>query len=218
MRPFAVMDCALVTLAAGRRAQNLRELRDHLREVDAGSIRHHFWGSLLRPSFDEPEFGNDFARWAASALHDRSLAERLAMVDPAAFADSDGLRREVLDIVDERLDEREHVPWSPPDRQFHFLTSRMVVFDTRRRVHGPRELGHALPELSLGSVYYHFIDARLRPPLGQDDFSVWLAGAGEATALMVRALGGLDPFFAGLSETRRRLSALFADLSGEGAS
>lgn len=215
MRPFAVMDCALITLAAGRRAQNLRELHGHLREVDAGSIRHHFWGCLLRPSFDEPEFSNDFASWAAHALHDRILAERLAMVDPAAYPDTDGLRRELLEVIEERLDEREHVPWARPDQQFNFLASRMVVFDTHRPVPTAAALGAALPGLSLGSIYYHFIDARLRPPLGRDDFSAWLEDAGASLQPLVRALEGLDPFFASLSETRRRLADLFAAHGGE---
>lgn len=41
---FAVKDCALLTLATGRRAHNLRELRDHVREVAPASIYHHYLG------------------------------------------------------------------------------------------------------------------------------------------------------------------------------
>ena len=40
--PFAIKDCALVALATGRRAQNLRELRDQVMEIHAGSLFHHF--------------------------------------------------------------------------------------------------------------------------------------------------------------------------------
>jgi len=59
--PFAVKDCALIAIATGERAHNLRELRDRLETTRPGCIYHHFWGGLLRPSFDDPEYQNDFA-------------------------------------------------------------------------------------------------------------------------------------------------------------
>ena len=68
--PFAIKDCALVSIATGRRAQNLRELRDNIVTIHPGSIYYHFWGVLLRPSFDDPEYNNDFAVWVRHALND----------------------------------------------------------------------------------------------------------------------------------------------------
>lgn len=59
--PFAVKDCALIALATGEHAQTLRELREKISTIDAGSISYQFWGGLLRPRFDDPEFQNDFA-------------------------------------------------------------------------------------------------------------------------------------------------------------
>jgi hypothetical protein len=47
--PFCVKDCALIAIATGTRAQNLPELTERLREVEANSIFYHFWGGLLRP-------------------------------------------------------------------------------------------------------------------------------------------------------------------------
>src|SRR5687767_14391939 len=41
MEPFVVKDCTLVAIATGRRAQNLRELRDQLQIVHPGSIYYH---------------------------------------------------------------------------------------------------------------------------------------------------------------------------------
>jgi hypothetical protein len=46
--PFGVTDCALIALATGERAQNLRELLDRLvRTRDDGVIYYPFWGGLL---------------------------------------------------------------------------------------------------------------------------------------------------------------------------
>ena len=215
---FAVKDCALLTLATGRRAHNLRELRDHVREVAPASIYHHFWAGLLRPGFDDPEFNNDFAAWAQRALHDRALAERLGMVDPTAFADLEALRRELIEIIEERLDERELVPWARPDDQFSFINSQIVVFDTHRRLATPMELVAAVPGMSSGSIFYHFIDARRRRPDGGDDFCAWLRGWGDDHGAAIARLQEVDPFFLSLSQLRARLAGIFAaELGGRAA-
>ncbi len=45
--PFFIKDCALVTIATGQKAQNLKELRNRLLTIHLGSIYHHFWGGTL---------------------------------------------------------------------------------------------------------------------------------------------------------------------------
>ena len=94
--PFAVKDCALITIATGIRVQNLKEFAVALKDVPLGSIYHHFWGRLLRALFDEPEYNNDFASWASRGLHDKPLAEQLSMVIPTDYQDLEGLRQELI--------------------------------------------------------------------------------------------------------------------------
>ncbi len=154
-------------------------MRDVLEEVPTGCIYYHFWDVLLRPGFDEPEYNNDFAAWAYHGLHDNRLAERLAVIDPAEFADVEGLRRELIDVIEERLDESEMVPWARADHQFHFVRSQIVVFDMHRAVDRPEGLTDIVPTLPVGSIFYHFIDARRREPRRSDDFSAWLGSWGE---------------------------------------
>ena len=203
--PFAVKDCALAAIATGVRAQTLRELRDRCRDIHPGAVYYHFWGRLLRPTFDNPEFTNDFAQWAYEALHDTRLAERLGVIDPTAFEDTEALRRELIEVCEERLDELATVPASASDRQFSFIRSQIVVFDTHKRIARPRDLSSAFAQLSLGSIFYHFIDARRRTAEGLDDFRVWLGGFGEPGAPLIDAIGKLDPYFAPLSEQRAAL-------------
>ncbi len=40
--PFFIKDCALVTIATGKKAQNLKEMREHLLNIHLGSVYHHF--------------------------------------------------------------------------------------------------------------------------------------------------------------------------------
>jgi len=207
---FMLRDCTLITLAGSMHVQNLKEFREGLLQVPAGSIHHHFWGRLLRPQFDEPEYNNDFASWAWRGLHDKPLAERLSMVVPTDFEDLEALRQEILEVVEQRLDESEFFPWAKADQQFHFLDAQIVVFDAGMRFAHPRDLFPHLESLSTGSVFYHFIDARSRTPEKCDDFSAWLAGFGEEFAPLRAKLCNIDPYFSSLKEIREMVHEVFA--------
>ncbi len=208
LEPFSIRDCALVSIATGISAQNLREFRDGLKVVPPGSIYHHFWGRLLQPRFDEPEYNNGFASWTYRALNDKALAERLSVLDPKDFANIEDLRQELIEIVEMRLDESELVPWAQADQQFHFIRSQIVVFDTDREVHDPKDLAGAIAKMSLGSIFYHFIDARRRTDDHSDDFSAWLSADRETYSELIWLLGSIDPFFASLRQTRETLGLI----------
>jgi Family of unknown function (DUF5752) len=209
MVDFAIMDCALAIIATGRRAQTLRELRDILRDIHPGCVYHHFWGTLLRPQFSDREYNNDFATWCRRSLHDARVAERLAVIDPADYSDLEGLRQELIDIIDERLDETELTLFAQADQQFHFARSIIVLFDTHKRIAHPQELADALPQLSVGSVFYHFIDARRREPIGVDDFRAWLMGLEPEYKELCDSLAAIDPYFDSLFVLRERLTQVF---------
>lgn len=206
---FAIRDCSLVTMATGVQAQNLREFAAGLNTVPVDCIYHHFWGRFLRSQFDEPEYNNDFAAWAWHALHDRALAEKLSMVNPADFPNFEKVREELIDIVENRLDEGELVPWAKADQRFHFLRSQVIAFDAGLVCKTPAQLLEVLPKLANGSIYYHFIDARRRTPDHADDFSCWLMNLDPAWHPLAQALRDIDPYFSSLHELRRDITMTF---------
>lgn len=206
---FAIQDCALAAIATGRRAYNLRELRDKLLDISAESIYYHFWGGLLRPRFDDPEYHNDFAIWARYGLEDAVLAERLGIINPCDYTDMESLREQIVEVVEERLDENEQPLASRPDNPFYFVRSQIVVFDTRLRIERPEALVDTVPSMSLGSIFFHFVDARRRTPNGEDDFRPWLRTCFEGYEDLCEMLGKLDPFFSGVNALRERLTGVF---------
>ncbi len=203
---FHIRDCALVRLSTGVRVQTLREFRDALERVPDGSIYHHFWGRFLQPQFDEPEYNNDFAAWAYRCLHEKALAERLSVIDPTWFEDIEGLRRELLERIEDYLFEKESVIWARTDEQFYFVQSQLVVLDTGKCMVHPRELVTNLPEISIGSVFYHFIDARRRTEGKTDDFSMWLEAFGPEYRALSEAFKSTDPYFSSLKAIRAKLA------------
>jgi hypothetical protein len=212
---FAVQDCALAAIATGRRARNLHELREGLAQIHPESIYYHFWGGLLRPRFDDPEYHNDFAIWSRYALQDAVLAERLGIIDPVSFSELDMLRHELLEVIDGRLNEVDTVPVAKSDKQFYFVRCQTVVFDTGRRVTRPEELAQSIPFMSLGSIFLHFIDARQRTPDRIDDFSAWLRPWFRGHEDLCDALDRVDPFFSGLTALRARLTDVFHSYFGK---
>jgi len=208
--PFYLKDCALIALATGRRAQNLRELREHLRDIDSNSIYYHFWGGLLRARFDNPEYHNDFAIWAANSLHNKNLAERLAVIDPMTFQTLDDLREELLDVIEENLNETEFPTWSKRDDQFEFIRFQLVIFNTKIIIADPVDMVKLLPNMSVGSVFFHFIDGRRRNADSLDDFQNWLSNYGEEYNDLRKEINKIDPYFASLSQLRSQLTEVFS--------
>lgn len=207
--PFYLNDCNLALVATGEVAESLIEMRDRLYQVSTGSLYYHFWGSRLRLSFVHPEFHNDFAKWANLGLRDDILTERLSIIDPTEYPDLEALRRKVIDVIEERIDESEYFFWSRKEEKFHFIRSVTIVYDTGRTALVPSDLKGIVPILTLTSIFYHFIDARRRTPDKTDDFSAWLSSFGDQFGPLIDKIKQIDPYFLSLSEIRQDLVNLF---------
>jgi hypothetical protein len=210
-RVFEIKDCALIAIATGSRAVNLKELRDILSTISPDSVYYHFWGGLLQPRFEEREYNNDFAAWAWYGLHDGALAERLAVVDPTEFKNLEDLRQELLEIIEERMDEQIYLSLLYASSGFEFIRSQIVVFDTQKRAKTPEELAELLPTLSTGSIFYHFIDARRRLDHHGDDLSFWLSGCETGYQELCSKLAGIDPYFGNLFQLKQQLMKIFQE-------
>jgi hypothetical protein len=206
---FNIMDCALIAIATGEKAQNLRELRDNLKITHPGCLYYHFWGGLLRPNYDDPEFQNDFAVWTSRNLHDSKISEQLSIIDPNVFENIEDLRQEVIEIIEQRLYETEYIPWAKSGLEFHFIRSQIVVFDTGVCINDPSQLLDIINEMSLGSIFYHFIDARRRTHENKNDFSIWLKVFGDKYRKLCEGLDEIDPYFTNLKELRQEINSVF---------
>ena len=205
MGEFLIQDCALLTRTSGvPPAINLRELRERLATCGQDVLYHHFCETPLVPSFDNPDYRNDFAVWVLSQLADRVLSERLGIINPYIYPDLEMLREQVLDVLDERLSEVPFIPSCQPGGEFFFTEAVTVVFDTGKRVKQPEELPAAIEKMTNGSIYFHFLEALRRDPVGYDDFSAWLAGFPNQEAWCI-ALQAVDFSFFTLTELRSEL-------------
>lgn len=205
--PFYIKDCALAAIAIGSKAKTLGEFRDRLITIPAESIYYHFWRQSIETSLVPGSFYNDFSNWAHYDLHDDILAERLALIDPTEYEDLERLRAAVIDVVENRLDEQDAVPFYLHGEAFHFIKSKIVVFNTQYKMEHPRDLVKTIPFISHSSLFYHFIDARSREIQGLDDFSTWLHSYHEEFLPLLEKLKLIDPYFIPLASLKRKLQA-----------
>lgn len=216
MNPFEVKDCALLTRMSGLPpALNLRELRDRIAGCHPDVLYHHFCETPLVASFDYPDYRNDFAVWVEHCLGDEVLAEKLGSIDGYAYASMEELRAVTIDVIEERLGEVMMVPWARPGHELNFMRAITVVFDTGERIVHPRELPVAISRMTNGSIYFHALEARRRPPVGLDDFSSWLGDLEGDWSAELQVIRQIDIAFCTLSELRANLVTVLRAVEGE---
>lgn len=206
--PFEVKDCTLITRMGGiSSAINRRELRERLAACPIECLFHHFCETVIRPSFDDPEFRNDLAVWSARQLRDPVLAERLGAINPYHYDDLEALREFLIEILDDRLSEVPYYSHTPAFEEFRFMRAMTVVFRTGMILETPDDLVANVSQFSYSSVYYHFVEARRRTDRGLDDFSAWLSDFGNGAEAILDALRNLDFYYLTLPELKKALVA-----------
>ncbi len=203
---FCVNDCAIITCMGGiGSALNLRELKERISVCPDECLYYHFCENLISPTFDDPEFHNDIAKWAAHSLQDNVLAERLGIINPYTFESFEGLREKTIEIIDDRLSELNHVPAAKKGEEFFFLRAVTVVFDTGIELRTPYDFVKQLPAMSNSSIYYHFLEARRRTTDRVDDFTFWLKFLDNTSQELINALSSIDFYFLSLTELKNML-------------
>jgi hypothetical protein len=211
---FLFSEYFLVPRPTGKKAANLRGLFHCLQEMSTPVLRYHLWESRL--ALNPPlEYPNEFARWAAEALHDDRLAERLSAIDPFDYENLTQTREALADLLAAYLADVPRSSPVQPGLEFYFCEGAAVVMPSEFAVRSLRQFCAALKSLGLDSIYYHFIASRWRlGDRGQDDFSRWIESNFNLPAL-VSGLRDIDVYFCTLTEVRDTLLDLIIRQAGE---
>jgi hypothetical protein len=200
--PFWFYECVVVTMPTGRTAANLRDLLLILREADESVLSYHLWQSRMAIANPDVEYPNDFAAWAAIALQDSRLAEKLSVIDPFSFDSLEQVRETLVDMLDEYLWDLPSVPWTRPGFEFYFCEASILVLRSQIQARTLSEFCSELGKVPRNSIYYHFVDARWRlRSTKADDFSNWIKDSYDLPDL-VSAIQGIDVWFFTLDEVR----------------
>jgi hypothetical protein len=202
--PFYFNSAAHLLRIGREHASNLAELLDALRTCPSDSIFQHTFQTLQEHHFIREGFSNDFAHWAFAACNEVGLAERLAAIDVREFTSIADLRARLVSIVEEYLKRNPRASDRAALEPFYFCASDTVVIPTPFVARNLLEFIDSLTKVSIHSIHYHFIEARLRLKLNSNDFSVWLEEEMDLATVADR-LNRIDIYTSTLHDVRDQL-------------
>jgi hypothetical protein len=205
--PFYFNTASHLLRIGRQRADNLSQLLEGLRTCPEDSIFQHTFRTLAEHHFIREGFSNDFAHFAFAACNEVGLAERLASVDIREYTSLDTLRARIVGIVDEYLKKNPRAGERAALEPFYFCASDTVVIPTTAVARNLEEFAECLEQISVHSIHYHFIEARLRLKLNSNDFSVWLEeelGLGQ----LADRLNRIDIYTSTLNDVRRNIARI----------
>jgi hypothetical protein len=202
--PFQFNSGAHLMRIGRERATNLQELLDAVRTCPDASIFQHTFQTLEEHHFIQKGFSNDFSHWAFAACNEVELAERLASLDIREFTSISALRERLVHIIQSYLQKNQRAATRPAMEPFYLMAADLVVLPTPYVAHNLEEFADGLRKVSIHSIYYHFIDARLRLKLNNNDFSIWLERELDLKQAADR-LNQIDIYTSSLENVRRSI-------------
>ncbi len=185
----------------GIKAHNLTELLEEMKEVPGSSIFYHTHHRFLSHHFQKPIVYNDFALWASQAVQDETLSEKLAILDLRQFTSIRNLREAIISVIELHLQQTDSLRREClPGQEFHFCKSKSFIMPTGIVAGDPGDLAAKLPTVTNVSLYFHFVEARLRMERLTNDFSQWLNTWGEKS--LAREIDAIDPYGLSLDELK----------------
>ncbi len=177
----------------GKKASNLIELREALREMPDSVIYYHTHRFLQEHHYLTPEPTNDFALWVGDVLDDQVLAEKLANIDIFEFTSIHELKTRIVAVIDEYMTHNKDLHNAPEGRELHFIKSISVIAPTQYVAHDLREFIEIMRKVTVDSLYFHMFESRLRLAKGVNDYSTWLKDClGEDD--LASQIAVLDPY------------------------
>ncbi len=203
MNPFNFYTKLDLIYLTNRRARNIIELLEGIREAPGSVIYYHTHRFLQQHVYLSPEPPNDFAYWTANTLQETLLAEKLAAIDIIEFKTIMELKNKLVKTIEEYLLMEPEIRNAPPGMEFHFMKSRSFVLQTGYVANDLKEFYKILEIIDINSLYFHVFEARMRLGKIDNDFSIWLRSVGEEEAAAV--VSRLDPYTFTLEGLRARI-------------
>ena len=172
--PFYFNSASHLLRIGREKATSLQELLDAIRTCPDTSIFQHTFQTLEEHHYIREGFSNDFAHWAFSACNEVGLAERLSSIDVREFTSIPALRERLVHLIETYLQTNPRAATRIAMEPFYLMAADLVVIPTPYVARNLEEFADGMRKVSIHSIYYHFIDARLRIKLNTNDFSAWL--------------------------------------------
>jgi len=171
---FQFLSSASLVKLTGRKAHNLEELLDLIRSCSDSSIFYHTFSAFLQMREVQVPYNTDFAIWASRSLNEQALAEKLMAVDLSEYNTIKSLKTHLIEIIERHREQKPDVFKKIANEPFYLYDMIRIVYRTDKFAYNLKSFREAIPTVSMYSIYYHFIESRLRTRLQDNDFSIWI--------------------------------------------
>lgn len=205
--PFRFFSRLTLTTLTGVKARNLLELKQGLLDLPDDVVYAHTHRFLHQHQFLVPEPPNDFAYWTVQVLGNERVGERLAAIDTVRYGSLAALRWALVGAMERGVSSEELAEKVPAGKEFHFKGARRFSLPTGREAWDLVGFAESLRQVTISSLFLHVFEARLRPPLGVNDFSHWLENELDEKKL-ADDVARLDPYTQTLEGLRARIAEM----------
>jgi hypothetical protein len=174
---FQFSSSASLEQLTGRKAFSLDELLDMVKTCSDSSIFYHTFSAFLKMREAQIPFNSDFAIWVAHQLNEAGLAERLRALDLTEHTTIQSLRFNLVRIIEAYKEEKPRSFSKTADEPFYLYDVMRIVYLTDKFAYDLKSLRDLLKEISIYSIYFHFIESRIHARRQSDDLSFWIEDA-----------------------------------------
>lgn len=204
--PFRFYSSAKLVELTGRRARDLDELAAGIRELDGSVIFHHTHHFVFQHQYWLPQPPSDFAFWVSEMLQEKQVGDQLASINTVEFGSLRELRNRLLEVLEKHLASAKRSPQATPGLEFYFQRAHTFIFPTAYQAEDLASFAACLEKVSLGSIYHHVFEARLRLDRPTNDFARWFRDSLGQTKLAGQ-IEQLDPYAYTLDDLREEILA-----------
>ncbi len=212
--PFVFQNGIYLVELTGKKARNLKEFLEEIKNIDEHTFFYHMYHSMLKFHHIISEYHNDFAYWLDKTLHEDVLAEKIASIHVDEYRDVEDFRNDLVTMIEEHIEKHGMKVQSLGEYEesdFHFKKAITVVQPTKYSASNLEEFLECLKNVRAEVIFYHFIESRLRlaheKGVFKDDFTRWISETLEVNEL-ADEISNLNPFGYTIEGLRKKLIQL----------
>ncbi len=207
MRVFQFCSSASLEKLTGLKAHNLEELLELVKTCSSSSIVYHTFSAFRKLREVHAPYTNDFAVWITRHLREEALAEKLLAIDLAVFNTTESLRSRIVELIEGYRRENPSLFEIRATEPFYLYDVVRFVYLTDKFAYNLSSFRELLDNISIDSIYYHFIESRLYTKFGTDEFSSWIKENQDYGELS-KKIKNIDINIYTLEELRARISGI----------
>jgi len=210
LQPFRFKTVLSLVEMTGKQASSLDELCRLLEKCDEACIFYHTFRAYGSHHYMRGHY-NDIAQWVHTGLGLEAFSEEIAGIDVRDYDSIDQLGKAIVGTIRRGIAGQPEIALRRARQPFYLSKVISLAMPVSYCAASLEEFVDALSKVSHQSIYYHYVEARLRVGLRSNDFSIWVAEQLEMPELAAR-INGYDLALVTMEDVRGGIIKMGTDI------